>query len=44
MRRARRRRIITITMTMRDPIEPPVAGLLHLLAWLSPGFPTGAFA
>ena len=44
MRRARRRGIITITMTMRDPIEPPVAGLLHLLAWLSPGFPTGAFA
>ena len=44
MHRAARRRIITITMTMSDPSEHPPAGLLHLLAWLSPGFPTGAFA
>ncbi len=29
-----------ITMTMTDP-QP---GLLRLLAWLSPGFPTGAYA
>ena len=31
-------------MTMSDPNEASASGLLHLLAWLSPGFPTGAFA
>jgi urease accessory protein len=35
--------ITMITTTITDPVavEP---GLLRLLAWLSPGFPTGAFA
>jgi urease accessory protein len=34
--------IITITTTMTTPTDR--TPLLHLLAWLSPAFPTGAFA
>ena len=35
---------ITITMTTMTITGTPEGGLLRLLAWLSPAFPTGAFA